>query len=414
MFPNTTVSAGALYYPYIHIKDLNWLKANLLVFPFVSRMVPYNFLPRDNEEIRPFTLQWGNNDPLLQPANLFSPRVQKAQDDLARKLKESDKDEEFLRNYGKESARRNLNKDDYGFQIHVEKLNGNLRSVLKDQKLSWDPFKREPWDDSGYIELHPRIGEAVMSTLAIACAQSSGLDIVGDARSGELHRCLLEKRLNEVYKFWLSPNEEMDSPKVATGEELLEFIVGFTGDISKISAADFHELVKEREPITKLIAELRDHASKIPAMDEGEKREEAFKTVADKVMENWKKDQRNLSNFGREFFGEDAAKLATGFAKTIAEKTFTGGVAGTATAGVAGTVAAGWFGSLAAGGIIGAGSGLVVGLIAHAGTSYYKMVKREKNSPYRFLTTLEKAGIVYRLEPNKESMPVEKEKNSIS
>jgi hypothetical protein len=58
----------------------------------------------------------------------------------------------------------------------------------------------------------------------------------------------------------------------------------------------------------------------------------------------------------------------------------------------------GWLGSLAAGGIIGAGAGLVIGLVAHSGKTYYKRAQGEKNSPYRFLTTLENTGFVLQSE----------------
>ena len=44
----------ALYYPYIHVRDPQWLKATLLVFPHVKRMVPPNFKTEDESEIQEF------------------------------------------------------------------------------------------------------------------------------------------------------------------------------------------------------------------------------------------------------------------------------------------------------------------------------------------------------------------------
>jgi hypothetical protein len=37
------VDRGALYYPFIHVKDEHWLKATLLCFPFLDRMVPSGY-----------------------------------------------------------------------------------------------------------------------------------------------------------------------------------------------------------------------------------------------------------------------------------------------------------------------------------------------------------------------------------
>jgi hypothetical protein len=398
------ISAGALYYPYIHINDLNWLRANLLIFPCIKRMVPMNFTPRDSAGVTEFTQWWGSKEPLLQSADLWTDRSQQAQGGLASKLRQDSENEAFLTRYGREAARKLADANAYGFQIHAEKLSDELREALMtDKKLAWEPLNCETYDtDSGYIEVHPRVGEAVMSTLAVACAQASGLDIVGDERSGPLHRCLLEKDLKRIYESWLDTSIEMDDPHAASGEELLEFILGIPGDLSALSVEKLHQIAAEREPIDTLITTLREQAAKIPTMDDGKDRENAFKQAASDVMEKWKSDRKNLSGFAREFFSLDAATLATSFASKVADKTFTGMAAGAATkatvtaAAVAGSSSAGWLGSLAAGGIIGAGAGLIIGLIAHAGKTYFKQVQREKDSPYRFLTTLEDAGVVFR------------------
>jgi len=192
---NQPIATGALYYPYIHIRDLNWLKANLLIFPNIRRMIPINFTPDDAYEIREFTEYVDDKPPLLQPADLGSDRSLQAQENLASKLRHDVKNQEFVLRYGKGAARAMVNDHSYGFQIHAQKLSGELRDALTaDNKLAWQPVTAEPYDPySEYIEVHPRVGEAVMSTLAVACALASGLDIVGDQRSGPLHQCLLKK-----------------------------------------------------------------------------------------------------------------------------------------------------------------------------------------------------------------------------
>jgi hypothetical protein len=295
-----------------------------------------------------------------------------------------------------------VNDRSYGFQIHAQKLSPELRDALTDRnKLAWQPATREPYDySSEYMEVHPRVGEAVMSTLAVACAQASGLDIVGDERTGPLHRCLLEKDLDAIYETWLKSDYRIEPPQAATGEELFEFILGIPGNLSMLSAERLRAIANEREPIDELIRVLRDRAARIPKMDPGKDREAAFKEAASEVMQKWNNDRNNLSGFVREFFGADTAKLTTSFAEKVADKTLTGMAAGAATKATAAETAVGdsWLGSLAAGGVIGAGAGLIIGLIAHAGKTYYKRRQVEQKSPYRFLTTLEDAGVVLRSE----------------
>jgi hypothetical protein len=54
-----------------------------------------------------------------------------------------------------------------------------------------------------------------MATIAIASAQSDGLDIVGDERSGTLHRVLLEQDLDSIYDAWLG-NTMPPRPRLPT------------------------------------------------------------------------------------------------------------------------------------------------------------------------------------------------------
>jgi hypothetical protein len=50
-------AADALNYPYIRVRDVDWLKRTLLVFPHVVRMTPgfARGAPADDEWIAPFT-----------------------------------------------------------------------------------------------------------------------------------------------------------------------------------------------------------------------------------------------------------------------------------------------------------------------------------------------------------------------
>lgn len=321
----------------------------------------------------------------MWPANLFTDRVILAQENLALNLRRDSKNGLFRELYGRKSTRKMLERGDYGFQINVWKLSEELRDALQDERLAWQPASLEPYDVQGdYVEVHPQVGQAVMSTLAVACSESEGLDIVGDHRSGALHRCLLEKDLNGIYDQWLGSEKQIDPPTEATGEELMDFILGIPADPSVLTPAKIREITKEREPIEDLIEKLRTHAGKIPRMDSSSRRDQFFQDVASDVQNDWKKDKLNFSSVVREFFNAEVGKLTVNSAGRIAEKLLP----------FAGATAAGWFGSLLQGGIIGVGGGLLVGLVAHAGTSWHKAAKRSRDSPYRFLTTLEEAGVV--------------------
>src|SRR5258708_18114780 len=96
----------ALYYPYVHIRDVNWLKRTLLIFPHIVRMVPRNFTPDDKLEIRKFASLTGAGDqPLLRQADLTTESVAEAHGALLKRIqKDVEDDPIFLQRYNKDTT----------------------------------------------------------------------------------------------------------------------------------------------------------------------------------------------------------------------------------------------------------------------------------------------------------------------
>jgi hypothetical protein len=275
----------ALYYPYIHIQDVNWLKATLLMFSQVRRMIPSMYTPLDTPAVREFAEYKPEREPLLSCANLWSPRVEKAQQAVAERLERDASDPAFLERFGRQAASHGSKAGTLGFQIHQAKLAPKLKYVLSEMKLAWDPSQPEPYDlYAEYVELHPHVGEVLMSTLAIACAEGEGLDIVGDRRSERLHSSLIEKDAEAVYDAWLHPSLWLEKPTAPAGEDLLEFLLGFNCDLSKVTPDSLATMRGNREPLRKLVAKLREVAGGIPAMDPGRERQTYFSDKAADVM----------------------------------------------------------------------------------------------------------------------------------
>lgn len=104
-------AADALNYPYIRIRDVDWLKRSLLVFPHIVRMTPGSArgAPADDPQIEPFTFHRNGDDgALLRPANLKLPHVQKCQSELIAALQSRFEIDPavFLARFGKEAAKR--------------------------------------------------------------------------------------------------------------------------------------------------------------------------------------------------------------------------------------------------------------------------------------------------------------------
>ena len=119
-------------------------------------------------------------------------------------------------------------------------------------------------------------------------------------------------------------------PKSPTPAKLFEFILGMPGvRLEGLTVEKLHELRKEREAIDDLIDKLREKATAISGMDEGEQMEAVFRDTASDVLKEWQSDKVNLRGYAREVFGLDkTSKLATDFLGKVTEKTLTGLTAG--------------------------------------------------------------------------------------
>ncbi len=389
------MSDKALYYPYMHFRDINWLKATLLLFSEVRRMLPGVTAPNDDETIRGFAASG-----LIPTTDIYSERVVHAQVGLTRRLLVDLEDSNFKERFGREATERQC-KDLYGFQIHRGKISGPLLETLGTHGLAWNPWNYESYDESlAYVQVHPLIGEAVMSTLAIAAATGEGLDIVGDARSGELHNCLLEKDHDQIYEALVHP-ERLPPPPSATPRELFEVFVSSHCDLSDLTPEALKSLQGDREPIRKLINQMQQRCMSIPSMDQGKERDDYLKSAVSDVLTEWQADRKNMSNFWKKFWGGEVLNPAEKFVEKITEKLLSGGEAaakGAATSGAATLISGAGLHGIATSGFLGAAAGLVLGLVSHGAKTYYRTAESERESPYRYLTIMKDSGVTFRSE----------------
>jgi hypothetical protein len=385
------VAERALYYPYIHIRDVEWLKATLLLFRQVRRMTPVDGAPADDGRIFPYT-QWdGATEPMLTSANMWSERAVAAQVELGRRLGNDAEDWDFRNRFGRYAADPIRGADGHGFQIHQAKLHESLKDVLRDTGLAWEPGNPETYDPwLEYVELHPRIGEAVMATLAIACAMGEGLDIVGDKRSGPLHDCLTRKQPKDVYDAWLKPANNMPDPPQADAKELFEFMVYIACDTTKLDAKALAKMDANREPIRRLMNALAERAKDLAAMDPGRKRTEQFRDETTKILKAWEDDRINMDNYWKKFFSLGLMEPGGKFLEKVIGK------AAEATPAAVPAATGALAGLALHAPLLCSGAGLGIGLFTHAAKTYVDLRSQDHKSPYRYLTLLEGAGVVFR------------------
>lgn len=378
-----TADIDALNYPYIHIRSVDWLKRTLLVFPHVVRMVPEHFETFDVPEIKEFCRTEGRRGPLLRTANIFARPIIDAQTklikEIERDLKKDSKN--FLKKFGKQAANRVRNEGDQGFQIHARKVTGHLGDFLFESELAWhaDRGHNHGW---GYIELHPQIGEAVIATLAFACAENEGLQIVTEFP--ELHGRVIGQTEKSVFRACLDGSSRIDED---TDEQAIQFLVYRRCDPNKLSAERLAALNQEWEALASFRDALQKAATRIPRQIKDKTiREKYLNDVVSDIYKKWEADRANLSNYVAELFGDGVLSQPGKLLEKVAEKALTPMTAGGG---------AGILGSLTLGALTGAAAGFAVGLVTYAATGWTKLERKERESSFRYLTMLERSGVSF-------------------
>jgi len=410
----------ALNYPYIRIRSADWLKRTLLIFPHVVRMTPVSNAPGDDPAIIEFCRYEGPRSPLLRSADLFAPHVEKAQMDLIEELdtmfgyKDS-----LLRRFQKRSLSRRFQSQhpDSGdggqtasqltvweqrlsnhgtFQIHREKMLETLVRYLRKHKLAWEPDARYS-DGFEYLEMNPRLGEAVMATLAVACAENEGLQVVTEFP--ELHGELIGTPRSAILRACLQPAEANGR---TSAQQVAEFLVYRRCDVTELTAERIAALKSEREALADFPTEIEKLALTLPPEIHNEAiLRERLNDLMQDIFRKWQSDQANLSNYARRLFGDDwlsePEKLLQKLVESAVKSEGSAGAATGAAAAAAAKIAGPLVGGLTIPILAGAAAGFLVAVVFRAVRVWGETTKAARQSPYRYLTALEEQGVSFSL-----------------
>ncbi len=389
------IDVDALNYPYIRIRSVDWLKRTLLIFPHVVRMTPLLYAPADDPAIDEFCHLHGVRGPLLRSADLYAPHVHTAQRLLMNEIKTrlNENERAFKEKFGRKAARR---KDWDGyvlehpnvwdrrlsgrptFQIHSEKVLWELQHFLQKEGLAWEPSVSDSSDGPGYIEMHARLGEAVMATLAFACAENEGLQVVTEFPA--IHGRVINQGKSDIFSACL--DEEHISP-ARPGDLVAEFIVYRRCDASKLTGERILALHNEGQALLEFRAALEELAKSLPPTIRSERvLQQRLDDHVNDIFKKWDADRTNMSSYVSAIFGDGLLDEPEALVKKVAE---------TATGPTGGAL----IGTMALQSLEGAAYGFAVGLMFRALRAWQGTKRAEAKSPFRYLTLMEKSGVSF-------------------
>jgi hypothetical protein len=354
----------ALYYPYIHIHDVNWLKSTLLCFPSVHRILPDAYAPQgftstDSEEIKQFCRTEGARGPLLQPSkSVHDSAPANAADGLQRRIQANE--EFFVDKYSQTTTIGQLGNHANQFKLHDSKVSYYLIRYLESKDLAWRGPDRE------WIIMHPRLGTAVMSVISLAIAKSDGLDIV--TPSDRTHYFLSLSDDNQIFTNLLEPNPASVAPRREDlTDDLAEVVMTTLFDVSRLTPDQIAELQKDGKDLRQFKRAVASIAAQIPDIANPEARWTRLKEASEQVVEEWNAYRKGLPRFLAEAL-IDATEIKPP------------------------EWSAGFLAGASAHHVFGLGLGIVIGVLTYSGTKVLRTYRAHRNSPYRYLTRIYKEG----------------------
>jgi len=369
---DVALDRDALYYPYIHVRDANWLKATLLSFPQVRRIVPYNFQLDDLDEVKPFrNVKGARGEPLLgdEPAYLYS--AFQAQERLLARLQGTAPEQ--LDRFTLANTQSDFPDNPNVFQLHAGKMQP-LLEFLRVRDLAWPARQRSASNPNEWFALHPKLGEVVMSLIAMAIANEKQLDIV--TSSGRVHRALanLDEAALVNSLFGDAPGSRSITPALDMVDELCQVVMLTAFDMSKLTALNIADLQKDGKDLRRFKSEILKIAAAIPDISDAAEREKRLALAAQEVTSEWEKYRRSLPRF--------AVDALLSVATWKPPELLTTALAGAT--------------SMA---MLSSGTGVVIGLGIFAGFGVWRGYREKTSSPYQYLTQIHRAGALLAPKP---------------
>lgn len=374
--PADVQNRRALYYPYIHPRNANWVKGTLLAFGQLHRIVPDGYPLNDLPEVAWVSKEMAaNGEPLIVDVSPDMQDIEDAQRRLHQALQRVDPTR-LRTEYGWDATVAQFEKPD-AYEIYADKVNGPLHAMMQQHGLAWVSRQSTDW-----IGMHPLMGDTIMSVSAIAAARRRGLDVVTE--SGAVHTALAtldeHDALGRVMAPFAPPPVAPAASSAQVVDELGHVIMTVMLDLDQLSMKSVAELVRNGDDLIEFRKAIAAMAATVPNDADPAVRHEMLRERADEIVTAWKGARGRTSKILLGALKDTGEAKATSLAESMASDLAKAAVTGTVGA------AAGGFGA----GIVGAAAGFAVGFFTSVVPKLLR--PKDKSDPLRYLSRIEKAG----------------------
>lgn len=173
----------------------------------------------------------------------------------------------------------------YRHKFLLDGSGSDIVRALSDSRLAWPSTRAVNPDD--WVCVHPDLGSALMSYLALAVAGNEGLDVVTDRP--QLHETLIAEKEEDVFtKLLHLPDSEHGGSGEDLTDDLGQLIVTTAFDVSVLDAKDIVGLLNRKKDLRSFRQKIAAAAGEIPPGTGPEERIERLKVKKDELIEEWK------------------------------------------------------------------------------------------------------------------------------
>jgi hypothetical protein len=242
-----------------------------------------------------------------------------------------------------------------------------LPDLLLESSLAW--HSRTSADAGLWLAMHPKLGAAIMSVLALAIARNEGLDVI--TPDDQVHDTLLAEREEDVFNALLEiPKTLSAAPDDDLASDLAQLVLTTYFDYTMMTASDIKILIEQKKDLRRFRHRVATIVSDVPEGIGPEERKRRLEQKKKDIFHEWEEHRDLLPKFAQKALVETSAEEALKQAAEHLPTITAAAAAGTLTAHA-----------------LGAAPGLALTIVAGAGLKMW----RRRNSPYRFLNRVDSA-----------------------
>jgi len=195
--------------------------------------------------------------------------------------------------FGRTEAQRFVSHGKPEFEIHQAKVLYDLVRFLRRNDLAWPSSGFWRHDPHQWLVVHPRLGRAIMSTIAIAIAKDKGLDVVTDDR--RFHDLAVLRSEEEIIRDVLGDTRPPTATRVAA-DQVAQFTIAMYFDVRRLTAADVAAIVGDGKDLRRFRESIEPIARRIPELSNPEERQRRMHDAANEIFAEWQKYKRSFSS----------------------------------------------------------------------------------------------------------------------